>query len=134
MSPSVLIPRPPPGPRLHLAHLRRGHVFADDLPAEIHKRLVDVGAAARARFVVGRVAPRLRDGKGTGPRHGPVFFQVRFVADDDERNAGVVLYPHDLIPELVQFGEGGERCDTEDEKEALAGFHVQFPAGSVRGC
>lgn len=99
----MLITRSSPGPRLHLAHLRRRDVFADNLPAEIHKRLVNVGAAARACFVVGCIAPRLRDREGTGPRHCPVFFQVRFVADDDERNTGVIFYPHDLISELVQF-------------------------------
>lgn len=102
MSPSVgLITRPSPGPRLHFAHLRRRDVFADNLPAEIHKRLVNVGAAARACFVVGRIAPRLRDGEGTGPRHCPIFFQVRLVADDHERNTGVIFYPHNLISELV---------------------------------
>lgn len=33
----------------------------------------------------------------------------------------------------MQFGEGGERCDAEDEKKALAGFHIQLPARLVRG-
>lgn len=134
MSPSGLIAHSPPRPRLHLAHLCRGHILADNLPAEIHKRLVNVSPAARARFVIRRVAPRLRNGKCTRPRHCPVFFQIGFIADDDEGDAGVVFDPHDLIPELVQFGEGGERCDAKDEEEALAGFHVKFPTVLVRKC
>lgn len=128
-----IVARAPAVACLHVAHLGRGDVLADDLPAEIHKGFVDVGAAAGARFVVGRVAPGLRDGEGAGPRHGPVFFQVGFVADDDQRHARVVLYPHDLIAEFVQFREGGERGDTEDEEEALAGFHVEFPIAARVG-
>lgn len=131
--PVILITRSSPGPRLHLAHLRRRDIFADNLPAEIHKRLVNVGAAARACFVIGRIAPRLGDGEGTGPRHRSVFLQVRFVTDNHERNTRVIFYPHDLISELVQFGERGEGCDAEDEKKALAGFHIQLPATVVRG-
>ena len=123
MPPPGLVPSPS-RPRLHFADLRGRHVLADDLPAEIHKRFVHISAAAGARFVVWSVSPVLGDGKGARARHGPVFFEIGFVADDDERDGGIVFDAHDLVPQFVKFGKGGEGGDAEDEEEALTGFHV----------
>lgn len=128
MAPSGLIPRPPlsVGARLHLPHLRRGHILADNLPAEIHKRLVHIGPASRARFVIRRVAPVLADGEGARSGDGAVFFEIGFVAHDDERNSRVVFDADNLVAEFVEFRQGGEGRYGEDQEEALAGFHVEL--------
>ena len=75
-------------------------ILADNLPAEIHKGLVDVGAPARARLVVRGVAPVLGDGEGAGARDGTVFLEVALVADDDEGHVGVVFDTDDLVAEF----------------------------------
>lgn len=116
----------PSPPAFHVSHLR-SHILADNLPAEIHKRLVDICPPSRARFVVGCVAPALADRECARTRHRPVFFQVRLVAHNDEGNARIIFYADNLVAEFVQFGQGGEGGDGEDEKETLAGFHVEFP-------
>lgn len=64
--------------------------------------------------------------KCAGAGDGAVFFEVGFVADDDERDTGVVFDADDLVAEFVEFGEGSQGSYAEDEKEALAGFHVEF--------
>lgn len=132
-SPSPLLVRPSRTiPPLHLPHLRGGHILADNLPAEIHKGLVDIGPPPRTRLVIRRIPPRLADAEGARARHGPVFFQVGFVADNDQGNALVVFDAHDLVAELVELGEGGQGGDREDEEEALPRFHVEF-SGIVLG-
>lgn len=110
MTPPLLVPGSPPAgdAGFHLAHLRRRHILADDLPAEIHKGLVHIRAAPRARLVIRRVAPVLADGEGARAGDGAVFFQIGFVAYDDEGDARIVLDPNDLVAEFVEFGEGGE--------------------------
>ena len=120
-------------PILHLPDLPRRHVLTDNLPAEIHKRLVHVAPRARARLVIGLV-PRLGDLEGLAARDGAVFLEVGFVADDDEGGQGVVLYADDLVAEFVKFGEGGEGGYAEDEEEALTGFHVEFSVGERIRC
>ena len=72
------------------------------------------------------MAPTLRDGEGARAGDSAVFFEVGFVADDDEGDALVVFDADDLFAEFVEFVEGGEGGDGEDEEEALAGFHVEF--------
>ena len=66
--------------------------------------------------------------KGAGARDGAVFFEVGFIADDDEGDEGVVFYSDDLVAEFVEFGEGRQRRYAEDEEETLAGLHVEFSA------
>lgn len=114
------------GPALHLSHLRPRYILADNLPAEIHKRLVDILPPPRRRFIIRCIAPILTDGECPRERHGPVFFKIRFIAYYDERDALVVFDAYDLVTEFVEFGQGGEGCYAEDEEEALAGFHVEF--------
>ena len=68
--------------------------------------------------------------KGAGAGDGAVFFEIRFVADNDKGNEGVVFDADNLVAEFVEFGEGGQGGYAEDEEEALARLHVEF---SVRG-
>lgn len=75
------------------------------------------------------MAPALGDGERAGSRDGTVVLEVGFVTDDDEGDALVVFDTDDLLAELVEFVEGAETCDGEDEEEALAGFHVEFSKG-----
>ena len=72
------------------------------------------------------MAPPLRDGERTRARHRPVFLQVGLVAHDDEGDALVVFYAHDLLAQFVQLVEAAEACDGEDEEEALTRFHVEL--------
>lgn len=119
---------PPPRTRLQLPQLRIRLILADDLPAEIHKRLIDIGSPSRGRLVIRGVAPALGDGERAGPRDGTVILEIGFVADDDKGDALVVFDADDLLAELVEFVEGAEACDGENEEEALAGLHVEFSA------
>lgn len=64
--------------------------------------------------------------EGFGAGDGAVFFEVRFVADDDEGDEGIVFDADDLVAEFVEFGKGGQGGYAEDEEEALAGLHVEF--------
>ena len=99
-------------------------ILANNLPAEIYKGLVDVGAAARARLVVRGVAPVLGDGEGAGVGDGAIFLEIALIPHDNEGHMGVVFDADNLVAEFGEFGEGGEGGDGEDEEEALAGFHV----------
>ena len=65
--------------------------------------------------------------EGAAAGDGAVFFEVGFVTDDDEGDEGVIFDADDLVAKFVKFGEGAEGGYTEDEEEALAGFHVEFP-------
>lgn len=107
-------------PPLHIPDLPRRDVLPDNLPTQIHKRLVHVRSPSRAGFVIRRVVPGLGDREGAGARDGAVFFEIGLVADDDEGDVGVVFDADDLVAEFVQFGEGGEGGYAEDEEEALA--------------
>lgn len=111
---------PPSPPAFHISYLRSRHILADNLPAEIHKRLVDICPPSRARFVVGGVSPALANRECARTRDRPVFFQVGLVAHNDEGNSRIIFYANNLVAEFVQFGQGGERGDGEDEEEALA--------------
>ena len=62
--------------------------------------------------------------KGLGAGDGAIFFQVGFVADDDEGDERVVFDSDDLVAKFVEFGEGGQGGNAEDEEEALTGFHI----------
>lgn len=117
----------PSASAFHISYLGSRHILADNLPAEIHERLIDICPPSRARFVVRRVAPALADRECARTRHRPVFFQVGLVAHNDEWNARVIFDANNLIAEFVQFGQGREGSDGEDEKESLTGFHVEFP-------
>lgn len=64
--------------------------------------------------------------EGAGAGDGAVFFEVGFIADNDERDEGVVFDADDLVAEFVKLSEGGQGGYAEDEKEALARFHVEF--------
>ena len=64
--------------------------------------------------------------EGAGAGDGTVFFEVGFVANNDKGNVGIVFDANDLVAEFVEFGEGGQGGYAEDEKEALAGLHVEF--------
>lgn len=119
-----LLPSPPV---FHVSHLCSRHILADNLPAEIHKRLVDICPPSRARFVIRGVAPALADGERARTRHRPVFFQVGLVAHNDEGNARIIFDADDLVAQFVQFGQRGEGGDGEDEEKSLARFHVEFP-------
>ena len=121
----------PSPPAFHISHLRSRHILADNLPAEIHKRLVNICPPSRARFVVRGVAPALADRECTCTRHRPVFFQVGLVAHDDEGNARIIFYADNLVAEFVKFGEGGEGGYGEDEEEALSRFHIEFPVANT---
>lgn len=114
------------GPSLHVSYRRSGRIFADDLPAEIHKRFVHICSSPRAGFVIMYVAPALADCKRSRPGNHPIFFQVRFVAHNDQWYLRVILDADDLVSKFVEFGERAEGGDGEDEEEALAGFHVEF--------
>ena len=72
------------------------------------------------------MAPPFRDGERARARHRPVFLQVGLVAHNDERDALVVFYPHDLIAQFVQLVEAAEARDGEDEEEALPRFYVEL--------
>lgn len=115
-----------PIPSFHLPDLRGRNVLSDNLPAEIHKGLVNVCPPPCACFVVGRVSPALGDPKCARAGDCTVFFEVAFVADNDEWDALVVFNANDLVTEFVEFGEGGKGGDGEDEEETLTGFHVEF--------
>ncbi len=108
---------------LHILNLV-SHVLADNLPAEIHKPLVDIRSSPRARLVIGSIAPILRDAEGA------VLSEVAFVADDDEGDGRFVFDADDLVAKFGYFDEEG---DEEDEKEALIGFHVEFSVGKSEG-
>ena len=82
----------------------RRDILADDLPAEVHEGLVDVAACPGRALVVGGVVPGAGDGEGARARHGPVFFQVALVADDDEGDERVVFDAYDLVAEFLEFG------------------------------
>lgn len=99
MRPARPLRSDPCPPILHILDLAP-HVLADNLPAEIHKRLVYIRSPPRARLVIGSVAPVLGDAEGAGAGDGAVFFKVAFVADDDEGNGGVVFDADDLVAEL----------------------------------
>lgn len=120
----------PSGPPLHVSYRRGCCIFADDLPAEIHEGFVHICSSPRARLVVVNVSPALADGKCSRFGDHPVFFQVALVAHYDQWHLCIIFDANDLIAEFVKFGEGAERCDGEDKKKALAGFHVEFPHGS----
>ena len=64
--------------------------------------------------------------EGLGAGDGAIFFKVGFIADDDKGDKRVILDSNDLVAEFVEFGEGGQRGDAEDEEEALTGFHIEF--------
>ena len=104
----------------------RSNILANNLPAEIHKGLVDTGSPPSTSLVVRGVTPAGGDGEGASAGDGPVFFEVGLVADDDEGDAGVIFDADDLFAQFVEFVEGGEGGDGEDEEEALAGFHVEL--------
>ena len=97
--------RPIPVPRqpLHLPNLTRRVVFADDLPAEVHKGFVHVPSGSGRCFVIGCVVPGLGDLEGAGAGDGAVFLEVGLVADDDEGDEGVVFDADDLVAEFVEF-------------------------------
>ena len=118
---AVPVPRIQP---LHLSHLSRRVVFADYLPAEIHKCFVHIPSRPRGCFIIWGVVPGLGDLEGLGAGDGAVFFKVRFVADDDKGHERVIFDSNDLIAEFVEFGKGGQGGDAEDEEEALARFHI----------
>jgi hypothetical protein len=109
----------------------RLYILPNDLPAQILKHLIDIRASARRRLVVGHTAPRLGDLEGAGARDGAVVFQVGLVADQHDGHGLGVFNAHDLVAQGVQFVQAVERGDGEDEKEALAGFHVEFAVGWV---
>ena len=69
----------------------------------------------------------MRDLKGFGAGYGAVFFEVRFVADDDNRDGGVVFDADDLVSEFIEVRKGSQGGYAKDEKETVAGFYVEFP-------
>lgn len=96
---ALALPQRPRGRRIAL------HILADDLATEVDEDLVDVGSSASRGLVVRGVAPALGEGECAGARHGPVFFQIGFVADDDEWHFLVVFDADDLLAELREFVE-----------------------------
>ena len=65
--------------------------------------------------------------KGFGAGYGAVFFEIRLVADDDNRDGGVVFDADDLVSEFIEVRKGSQGCYAEDEKETVARFYVEFP-------
>lgn len=112
-----------------ISHLGEMHVLADDLTAEIDKDLVDIGSSTGRRFIVGRVSPQLRDLKCLGPGHDSVLFQIRLVANDDQRDVLVVLDANDLLSQVGKLLQAAHAGDGKDEQKALALLHVQFAHG-----
>ena len=85
------------------AGFRALQVFADDLAAQVDEDFVDVCAAPGGRLVVWGVAPGLGEAEGAGSGDGAVFFEVGFVADDDQRDFFVVFNADDLFAEFGEF-------------------------------
>ena len=83
-------------------------ILPDDLSTQIHERFVDVSSCPRRGFIVWCIVPGRGYGEGTGARDGAVFFEVAFVAHDDEGYERIVLDAHNLIPEFLELGERGE--------------------------
>ena len=69
----------------------------------------------------------MRDLKGFGARYGAVFFEVRFVANDDNRDGGVVFDADDLVSEFIEVRKGSQGGYAKDEKETVARFYVELP-------
>ena len=65
--------------------------------------------------------------KGFGAGYGAVFFEVSFVANDDNRDGGVGFDADDLVSEFIEVRKGGQGGYAEDEKKAVAGFYVELP-------
>ena len=122
-------PLSPSSGQFLVALLGQMYVLADDLPAEIHKDLVDICPPPRTRLVVGRVPPLLRQLVGAGSGDDPVFGEVGLVADDDDGHGRVVLDLDNLLAELGKLVQAVHVGDGEDEQEALALFHVQLTHG-----
>lgn len=98
--PSTLIP-----PALRLPPIQ---IFPDNLPTHVHKHLVHIQSPPRAGFIVGDVAPHLRDLEGFGAGDAAVVFEIGFVADEDDWDGRVVVFHMcDLFAEFAEFGEGG---------------------------
>ena len=117
----------PPRSLLALRHrLRARLILSHNLPAEIHERLVHIRPPPRARLVVWGVSPPLTHGEGSGAGDGAVFFEVGLVADNHEGHAWIVFDADYLFAQLVKLVKTTKGCDGEDEKEALAGFHVEL--------
>lgn len=77
-------------------------VLANNLATQVNKNLVHVCAAPCRSLVVWSIAPALGEAEGSGSGDGAVFFEVGFVAHDDEGHFLVVFDADDL---LAEFGE-----------------------------
>ena len=125
---------PPPSFELLIAHLGQVHIFADDLPAEIHENFVDVSSPSSRGLIVWSIAPALRQFVRHLPRHRAVVLQIGLVTYDDEGDIRVVFDADDLLPQLGQFMQATHACNGEDQEESLALLHVQFAHGRELLC
>jgi len=120
---------PPASLQVLIAHLGQVHIFADDLPAEIHKDFVDIGSSSSGCLVIWRIAPALRQLVRYLPSYGAVVIEIGLVAYDDQGDVWVVLDPDDLLSQFGQFMQATHACNGEDQQEPLALLHVQLPHG-----
>lgn len=80
-------------------------VLPNDLPAYVDENFVDVRCSSCARFVIWYVSPALRQLECFRSRHGSVFLQVGFVANENNGERWIVFRSYYLLSELDQFSK-----------------------------
>ena len=115
----------------HFMNLGCSNIFADYLPAEIHKRLVNICSLPCRSLVIRSVAPAFGDRECSSSRHSSIFLEIRLIANYYQWNSLVILDSDNLLPELIEFIQATQAGDGKDKKKPLARLHVQFSVRAI---